>query len=865
MFILALKNLANNKLRLSLTALAIVLGVGFVVASFVLRDGLKDSFASLSEEIVGQTDLAVTSADDQPDLNQSNLETVRGLPGISSAKGSVFGDDNLIQVVLDDGTTIPVQGPPQIGFSWTDDPALNSNPIASGRAPQDLGEWIVDIDAAETHNLQLGDTYEFVTPAGKRSGELVGTFTFGADNTTNGATLYSFTVPTLRDYLELDDDYLTSIEISVDGNAEVEDVQEAVSTALGNPANTDFSADTMPDDVSVVVENQASLIANTQEQFNVGVDIFGGVLLGFALISLFVSVFIIANTFSIVTSQRVRELGLLRAIGATPGQIRASVLVESLMIGIFASALGLLAGVLLALTMAQLLELAGIPLPPFDVVLSPTTTIVAMTIGTVVTVVSALVPAFAASRTSPIAAISGTSSYTGRALVRYLLGGAAVLVGMGLVALGLVTGGDAVVEILTLLGSGAAVLFIGITMLSPLVASRICRTLGAPFTRFLGVPGELATENAARNPRRTATTAAALMIGLSLVSMALVVGESFKGELNRVLTSNIQADYIVSGANVDVPAEVVTVLDDEPTLDAVNAVRIDQVDLTNVPVDDQTEDPYQAQLSTLDLSRIDGLLNLGVAEGSLDGLDLDEAALLEDTAEELGLGLGDTVSVKLLDASVADLKVTAIFTESLVAGTVVVSPERFETASETTGASYIAAKRGADVDVADSDAAFAAYADEYPSFSFESSAEFRESLSSQIDTTLNLLTALLGLAIFIALLGISNTLALSVFERTREIGLLRAVGMSRRQLRRMIRLEASLISGLGAFLGAAIGISLGAVGVLAIPDTFVSQLTVPWAQIAVLVAVGSLAGLLAAILPAFRASRFGVLDAIETT
>ncbi|MFT7475417.1 MAG: putative ABC transport system permease protein [Verrucomicrobiales bacterium] len=861
---LSLKNLAANKIRLGLTALAIVLGVGFVVSSFVLRDGLKESFASLSEEIVGDVDISVNSLLDTDPLTDTDLGIINDTPGVRVAIGGVGADGNQIQPIKEDGTTITAQGPPQIAFSWADDSQLNPSQIVDGRPPTDANEWVIDIGAADRHDFVVGQTYGMVTPSGRVEAELVGTFRFGADNTTNGATLMAFELDSIRGYLALDDIY-DSISIGVDGSVPVAELEMVLATALGNPVDLTPDDDTIPNGSRVEVQNRADLQSEVTGQFNQALDILGGVLLGFALIALFVSIFIIANTFSIVTSQRIRELGLLRAIGATPSQVRRSVLIESLFIGIVASLMGIVAGVGIAYGMRELLALVAIELPAFGVVLKPFTIGIAMIVGVVVTVVSAVLPAIKASRVAPVTAITGSADLESNSIGRYVVGTLLTAVGVGGLLLALFGGADGVTQILSILGAGAVALFLGLTLLSSLVAAPIARVLGAPLGPIFNRPGSLATDNAARNPRRTATTAAALMIGLSLVSMAMVLGDSLKSEFSKVLETSVQADYLITSDSATTPLEVVDRMNADPAFAEVTPLFYWDADFQNERVDAVAGDElfYGTDIVALDYSKVDALFEFSVINGSLAGIDDGTAAIRDTVAEDLGIGVGDTLNLVLERDEIAPLEVVAIFEESAISSPVMISTGRFNQISDQKTADWVAAKRSSTVSVEEADATFAALGTEYPSLAFDSSASFRENLASQIDGILNVLTLLLLLAIFIALIGIANTLALSVFERTREIGLLRAVGMTRRQTRRMIRWEAAIISGVGAVLGAAVGLVLGIVMVQAIPDEFLSEFSIPWIRIILMVVFALVAGLIAAVFPAFRSSRMNVLDAIS--
>lgn len=854
MFRLALKNLAANKVRLGLTALAIVLGVGFVVSSFVLRDGLKESFAGLSEEIVGDTDfgLSPVGASDgngfeESDnvvelLTEDDLQTVRSIDGVRVAVGGLEGVANSVQPIKADGTTISTNGGPQLGFSWADEGQLNPLVIVDGVAPTEPGQWVVDLDAAADHGFVIGEITTFVTPDGRQDATLVGTFRFGEENTTNGATLMAFELSTARDFFVTPEGY-DSIAIGVDGTVPIPQVEAALTANL----DTD----------RIVIQNQSDLLAETQGEFNLFVDIFGYILLAFALIALFVSIFIIANTFAIVTSQRIRELGLLRAVGATPGQIRRSVLIESTIMGLIASAVGLAVGVGIALFMRWLLDAVGIPLPAFGVVVSPLTIIVAFVVGTLVTVLAAIIPAFSASRVSPITAITGIADQSEKSAARYVIGTIITALGALLIGLGLFAGSTAL-EVLAPLGAGAAVLFVGLTLLSPLVAGPMSLFLGQPLGPIFKRPGTLATQNAARNPRRTATTAAALMIGLALVSMAMVLGESFKAEFSKILDTTIQADYIVS-AEGTVPLEVVDRLNADPSFNAVSPVFYSDADFESAAVDSL----YNTDVAAFDYADIDVLFDFAVLEGSLAGVTNDSVAIRDSVAEDLGLTMGDAVLMVLDDGGTAEMTIVGVFEDDTLSGGVLLSTERFEEISTQTTADLIVASRAAEVEVEASDAAFGTIARDYPNLAFDSSASFREQFTSFIDGVLNVLTALLGLAIVIALIGIANTMALSVFERTREIGLLRAVGMTRRQTRRMIRWESAIIATVGAVLGSIIGAALGAVALAAIPGDIITTVTIPWIRIGAMVAIASVAGLAAALFPAFRASRMNVLDAIS--
>jgi len=842
MWNITIKNVAANKVRLALTALAIVLGVGFISAANILSDGLRDSFGDLSAEIVQGTDLEVRSAVNDVDLGAADVDRINAIDGVRIAEPVVEARESSVLPIKPDGETITLEGPPQFMFSWIDDPQLNPSSIETGRAPEAPGEWIIDMTAAEEHGFVVGETYQLVVPteAGITEAELVGTLRFGVDNTTNGATLMAMHLDAAQELFGEAGVY-DNIVIATDGSRAVADVRTDIEGEFG--ANYE-ALDT------------ADLNAEQRAEFNSFIDIFAWVLRSFAIVALFVSIFIIANTFNIVMSQRVRELGLLRAVGATPKQVRRAVLGEAFVVGLLASAIGILVGLGLAYGMEAMLNAIGAELPDFAKPISTATAIIGIGVGVGVTMASAWVPARKAGLTAPITAISGHDQVDPRENRRSLiLGGVLALAGAVATGLALFGGIDSTALMLGLLGAGAATLFIGITLLSPLVAAPISRTLGAPIAKVYRRPGVLAKENAARNPRRTATTAAALMIGLSLVSMAFVVGQTLKSDLNELLETTVQADYAAFAASEsgEVPVAVLAEMDASPHLTNVAGMRYWGTSVGGI----------DTEIGTLQLASIEQVLDLGLVEGAWTDIDDQSFGLREALVDERGLALGDMVPVELADGSVVDLELAAIFSDGNIFEGAIVTEARYDTIGEQTNYDWIAASIAEGSTAAQADAFFDDLSAAYPQLDAQSASDYRESISGQVDFLLQMLSGFLGLAILIAFIGIVNTMALSIFERTRELGLLRAVGMTRGQMHRMVRWEAAIVSGVGALLGAAVGIVFGVLVVTATPDEFLSNLAVPWTSIGVLVLVASAAGLLAGFLPARRAGKLNVLDAIS--
>jgi len=837
---LTLKNLAANRLRFALTTFAVVLAVSFVVSSFVLTDGLRSSFNGLSAEIVDGTDFEVRPVDEfgqSDELQTSLLSEAATVDGVAAA-APIVGAENLLLPINGDGEQIPSAGPPQIVVGWIDDPTLSSFTLIEGAAPDGPGEFTMDRDAAANHGFTVGETYDVVVPTGLTGLTLTGLVTFGADNDTLGATLMQMDVAALQEIVGTDG--YDAIVVALADNAD----RAAVEAELGALAP------------GLDVVDNATLESEQQADFNSGIDIIGNSLLGFAGVSLFVSIFIIYNTFSIVLGQRTRELALLRTVGADPVQLRRSVLAEAGVIGTLASAVGIGTGVGVALGLRSLFNAFGAQLPDSPIVVSTRTVLVAAFVGIGVTLISAVGPARKASRVSPMAALrdgEGAAALTHKS--RLGAGAALLLLGAAAGAVGLFVA-STTATVIALISIGAITMFVGLTLVSPVLAGPVAAIVGWPARMIFGVPGRLAQDNAVRNPQRTSTTAAALMIGLALVTMALVVGDSVKAQLRSTMASAVQADYLVTNdGGSSFPVTVSAELDALEQTDMVTSFRYDAGRVDGEIID----------ISATDLAAANELFNFDMVEGAaVDGAVADPVLVSDELATANGVGIGDTVLMAFPSGQERELTVIGVYRDDIIAeDDYLLDLSTWDAVGADPSDEWLALSLSDGVSAEDVAPAFAGVVERYPLVSVDSTNDFLDGLEGTVDQALAAVNVMVALAVIIALIGIANTLALSVFERTRELGLLRAVGMSRRQLRRMIRFEAALVALFGATLGVAIGVFFGWAAVVALPDGVTSTMAVPVGRIALLVAVAGAAGLIAAWGPARRASRLDVLDAIS--
>jgi putative ABC transport system permease protein len=579
-------------------------------------------------------------------------------------------------------------------------------------------------------------------------------------------------------------------------------------------------------------------------------------LLAFAFVALFVGSFIIVNTFSIILAQRTRELALLRCVGAGRRQILTMVLLEALIIGVLASVVGLGVGVLVAVGLQAVFAALGVDLPSTTLVVQPRTVVVAMVVGVVVTLLASLMPALRATRVPPVAALREemAAQSTRISWRRIVVGTLVTAVGVALLLLGLFAGqGNRLLNV----ASGAVVIFLGVGVLSPLISKPLARLLGWPFARWAGEPGKLARENAMRSPRRTASTAAALMIGLALVSLVTIFAASLKASVSKVLDESVAADYILTGptnSSQGFSSAVVERLRQQPEVESAAGVRLGVFKL----------DGAAQQLVGVDPVVYNKTVRTVTTAGSLTDLAGGGVAVQTDVARQHGWRVGDAIAMQFPVGGVVQEPIRAIYKDNQLNGPYLLALTDYQQhySDQLDIVALVKAKNGVSPDA--SRAAVDRVVSDFPNVQVKDQAEYKADQASQINQILVLFYVLLALAVVIAFIGIINTLALSVLERLREIGLLRAVGMTRRQLRSMIRWEAVIIAVLGAVLGLVIGTFFGWTLVRALHNQGVTEFRLPWVSLLAFVVLAALAGVLAAIFPARRAAKIDILRAITT-
>jgi putative ABC transport system permease protein len=851
MWTATIRGLLARRVRLALTAAAVLIGVSFVSATYVLTDTVKRSFDSVFAQTLANVDLQVQGptpfgSGDAPRIPASTLARVRAVPGVARAEGFVTG---YAQFVGRDGDSIGGGGPPTLGGSWVDGGPFRLVDDGVSRAPRRAGEVAMDAATARDNGFAVGDRVRVLLRGPAQDFTIVGLFGLGNRDDFGAVTFAAFDLRTAQRAFDAPNQ-LDRVYVQREPGVSTVALKARLQQALGSR-------------FEVLTASEA--INQTGETVRQFLDFFTYALLGFAAIGVVAGAFVIFNTFTILVTQRTRELGLLRAMGASGNQVIWSVVLEALVVGVVASVVGLVVGVALGVGLLEILRAAGLKLPETTTVLLGRTVMVSLAVGVLVTVAASVLPALRAARVAPIAAIDDVRPRVHASFRRRAVLGSIVIVisgvvlGYGIARAQSVTGIADQIQVVAL---GAFGVLVGVVMLLAAVARPLAAALGWPL-RALGTSGVLARANAMRNPRRTAVTSSALVIGLALVGLTATFGESAKASVRRDTAAGLRADYVVkSEAFAGFSPEVADRLRSLPQLAAVVPMRI---------ADGAVRGPHPDVVTVggMDPRGLDQVVALDFVSGGTAGLTDDGVLVDDETASANHLRTGDVMLLQLSRGTLP-LNVRGVYRNENFIGIfgqsipIIVATGVVDAGAGTSQDTVVFVTSKPGQYAAAGRAMDEALATDFPNIDVLTRAQFRGQQQDQVDQFLTVLVAILALSAIIAVLGIINTLALSVFERTHELGLLRVVGMSRRDVRRMVRWESVVIALLGAVVGVALGLLWGWAFVTTLADQGLSVFRVPAAEVVLFLVAAVVAGVVAAVLPAWRASRLDVLDAIAT-
>ncbi|KQX57824.1 MULTISPECIES: ABC transporter permease [unclassified Streptomyces] len=841
MFRTALRNVLAHKARLLMTVLAVMLGVAFVSGTLVFTDTLSSAFRNQSAKSYDDVAVAVEMYPDAeearkaPGLSQQDVDKVAKLDGVASVTPRVDGFAG-----------VPDKDGKLIGSGWSNkgtnfapgkDGKDRAYSFTTGTGPADAGQVALDRATADKGGYKVGDTVRVATNGPVKEYTLSGVFTTEDGAVNAGGSLVVFDT-SVAQKLYLKPGYFRDMTVTAAPGADDAKLLAEVVKVVPKAASAQTG--------QALADEQA-------KQIESGLGALNQILLGFAGIALFVGIFLISNTFTMLVAQRTKELALMRAVGASRKQITRSVLAEAGLVGLLASAVGYVLGVGLAVGLRSAMSAFDMKVPGGGLVLGATPVVSAFAVGVLITMLAAWLPGRRAAKIPPVAAMNSVhaTATTKSLVVRNSIGAALTAIGAVLIVLGAGQGGD---EGRMLIAGGAFVTLIGVIVLIPFLSRPVIALIRPLFVNFFGVSGKLAGLNAVRNPRRTGATASALAIGLTLVTGLSVLGATVGSAVDKATTDQVKADYMVSMASGNsLSQEALAALEKAPGVTAVSPQQAGALELKGSYVSASGVSPAD----------IDKVLKLPVVNGSLSTLAKGGIAVDEKVAEKRGLKVGDTVPVEYLDKQKGKLTVGAVFRGNEFVSPVLIDHKLLTPHEERAEIREIFVSTEGGASAAHEQALSKAMGDN-PAIQVMDHKEIRDTFGGPINLMLNIMYGLLGMALIIAVLGVVNTLAMSVFERQQEIGMLRAIGLDRRRVKRMVRLEAVVISVFGAVVGIGLGTFLG----WAIGETVKSSLpdyalVLPWDRIGLFLVLAALVGVLASLWPARSAAKLNMLSAIK--
>lgn len=845
---MSLKNTLAHGRRLASTAVAVILGVALMAGTLVLTDTISQTFSGLYTTVYQGTDAVVranaaftglqNSGAQRPPVDAGLVTSLRTVKGVAADQGQILGYTRLVGK---NGQAVgnPATGAPALGGNWGQVAALNPFHLVAGHAPQAAGQIAIDAKSARDGHLAVGDTTT-VLANGPRRVQVVGIVGFGTADSPGGASVVLFTTPAAQRLVAAPGKFNAISFVAQPGVSQAQLVRNLQAA--------------LPAGLEAVTGQQAasedrSNILNAVGQINT-------LLMVFAIAALLVGAFQIFNTFSITVAQRTRENGLLRALGASRRQVLSSVLLEAVIVGLLASAVGLGVGVAMAAGLKALLATAGIDIPAGGIVFAARTVIIGLLAGTGVTVVAAVSPARKAGKVPPIAAMQdAVATSTGYGSKQRVFVGAGVLV-LGAAALftGLLAHPS---RPLLFVGAGAVLVFFGVAILGRTVSLPISRVLGAPLPSLRGVPGTLARQNTTRNPKRTAAAASALMICVGLVSFVSIFASSATAAVNTVYDKSFTGDFIINSGAGGMGGV-------DPSL-ARRVSQLSQVALASgLRAGMAKIEGGVQQVFAVDPKTAFGIFDVQPLQGNQNDLGRDAIAVYKTVATDHHLKIGDHIPVLFADTGTRSMRVAFIYGSNQPAGNYLLGISAYQANFTSQYDQLVFVKKAPGVSAAAALAAVKTVTKDYPGTTVQNEGQFKAQATQQVNQLVNMMYALLLLAVVIALLGIGNTLALSIYERIREIGLLRAVGMTRSQLRSTVRLESVVIALQGTALGLLIGVLFGWAIVHAINIFGTGVVSIPYRTLVIVVIAAAIGGVITAISPARRAAKLNILRAIAS-